>query len=67
MDLKPDGRIRESAMIATLTVLTLLLLPLLVVAGTVLYVASVVRLNVIVFGECGRALGAWASRAGDAA
>jgi hypothetical protein len=67
MDLKLDRRMRESAMIATLTVLTVLLLPLLVIVGTVLYVASVVRLNVIVFGECAQALRAWASGNGDAA
>jgi hypothetical protein len=30
-------------------------------------VASVVRLNVILFGESGRALRAWASETGDAA
>jgi hypothetical protein len=63
MDVKPGPRIRESAIVASLTVLTLLLSPLLVIGGTVLYVASVVRLNQIVFGECAKMLRVWVSGA----
>jgi len=65
MDVRPGRRIRESALVASLTVLTFLLSPLLVVAGTVLYIACVVRLNQIVFGEGAEMLRVWASRAGE--
>ena len=51
MDRRSHSRGREYAMVATLTLLTLLFLPLLVVAGTLYYAASVVVLNLIVFGE----------------
>ncbi len=57
---QPQRHARDSAMVAMLTLLTLFLLPLLVIAGTALYVASLVRLNVIVFGECGKVLRQWA-------
>ncbi len=57
---QPHRRARDSGMVAMLTLLTVLLLPLLAIAGTALYVASLVRLNVIVFGECGKVLREWA-------
>ncbi len=60
MELATDRQLRENALVVVLTLLTLLLSPLLVVVGALLYVASVAGMNLVLLNETARAATGWA-------